>query len=437
MSLKLNAEILTWKEARDIVFKVNPELALAIDELSPSDEYKLIRARYPFGRDILKNGDLQLPSDKGNISIKHPDMSPEVRKLLEYAPTMPMGIVIDKSIELYFSIDHRIIPFSSIGRGKIFALWGILDISETAHLGKIWSMMAGTRSLYMLPKISDAENFKKIDREFNVAFAAPNNLSDQWKTFSTLANHPSFPKPWYAEVIYFSGKWLENDKDVEWRLFRNYLMKKVWKSTSFLRNQVVFDFAFSMAQVEENLKPNPYLSDICKHLYHIGTGSYPGFIIANDDRAAPVSTFQDLFANIYGLKYVPIMTHPGYFMPDEPLSPCYYALQCPTLLDFSPKSKKVSSKLNDLIELTGIMSCFMSYIVSNKLGLESTPIYKWAKSTGYSYFHTDSESNKNIMPTKDLFKMDNSILNNMNKFSSLSFPENSPFFRGCIRVSSN
>ncbi|MDO8954570.1 MAG: hypothetical protein Q7V63_06955 [Gammaproteobacteria bacterium] len=436
MSLKLNVEKLTWKEARKDILKVNPDLAKIIDKLSPGDEYKLIKARYPFGQNILDQGVLHLPSDNGNISMNHPEIDPEFHVMLGYNfNTMPMGIVLNKSIELYLTVDSRTIPFSIMKPGKIFALWTVMEMSASAHIGRIWNITAGARSLIMLPKISDAVNFKKIKREFNLSLSAPNDLLDQWNTFSSLANHPTFPQPWEAEVIYFSNKWFDNDKDDDWRLFRYFLMSSAWHATAFLRNQVIFDFTFSLA-LEKNLRPNPYISDTTKHLYNIGTGAYPGFVVASDDCAAPISTFQDIFANIYGLKYAPLIVHPGYFSEVDPMKPCYYALQSPSLMDFSPKTKKASSKFEDIGELRSVVNGVTSYILQNKLGLENTPIYKWAKNTQYDYFHTESDSyGGNILLTKTMPNGDSNILTNMNNFSSLDFPENSPFLRGCIRLS--
>ncbi len=429
-------EKLTWKQARDDVVKANPQLANEIDKIDPGNDFLLIKARYPFGATILDKGVLHLPTDNQQLlSIDNPDLDPEIRESLTYAQTMPMGVVLNNSIELFLLEGRRVVPFSLMRTGKIFALWTVLEIMQSAHLGHIWSITAGARSLIMLPKISDVTYYKKLKREFNLFSSVPKDFLDEWEVFKELAQCATFPEPWSVEVLFFSGKWLENQKDPKWRLLRSYLMETAWHETAYLRNQVVLDFAFSCALEAKNLKPNPYLTDTVKHLYSIGTGTYPAFIVAHDESAGPIRALQTVFNNIYSLKYSPTMLHPGYFSAEDPQRPCYYSLAVPTLVVFSPKSKKITSKLEDLREIKHVMNGISTYLLEDKLKLVNTPIYKWAKNIDYSYFHSEMDSRELILNSSEITMGDSMLVSELKKYPEKSFCASSPFLRGCIRIS--
>ena len=429
-------EKLTWKQARKAVMAVNPELAREIDKLDPGDDYLLIKARYPFGCNILDKGVLHIPTQDGQVCrISDSNVDPKIKGELAYAKTMPIGVVLNRVIELYLTVYDRIIPFSMMAQGKIFALWSALEISESAHLGRVWSIMAGARSLIMLPKISDVQFYKKVKREFGLRSQAPHNLLDQWNVFSELAQHPEFPDPWFVELLFFTEKWMQNHKDEKWKLFQHFLMKTSWHETAYLRNQVVTDFAFSCALAEKNLKPNPYLTDTVKHLYSIGIGAYPGFVMAEDNLAAPVSSFQEIFSTVYNLRYFPTMVHGGYFSASDPKKPCYYSLEFPTLMTFSPKSRQNSSKREDLREIAHLMTGIKAYLLEDKLGLANTPIEKWAKRTNYHYFHTEPDEREAILDSSKIVGEDKTLEGEHKKYNDKAFCASSPFLRGCVRIS--
>ena len=54
---------LDWKDVRQSVEQVNPALAKIVNNISPNNRYKLIKATYSFGDLIIKEGQLCLPID--------------------------------------------------------------------------------------------------------------------------------------------------------------------------------------------------------------------------------------------------------------------------------------------------------------------------------------------------------------------------------------
>src|SRR5262245_9960635 len=57
----------TWKSARELILPVYPQLAQAIDEISPGDKYPLYRASYPYGAMILDKEVFFVPNREGDI----------------------------------------------------------------------------------------------------------------------------------------------------------------------------------------------------------------------------------------------------------------------------------------------------------------------------------------------------------------------------------
>ncbi len=428
--------LLTWKEARKDIKRVNPDLASAIDSLSPDDSYTLVKARYPFGQHILEGGKLHLPIDGDVVPLDSDKLDKRFRNLFGTRRTMPMGVVLNNSIELYLTVDKRVTPFSIMSPGKIFALWTALELEASAHVGQVWNITSGSRSLIMLPKISDRIGFNRLVKEFSLKSSMPTHISFQWHTFAELANHESVDQEWNAEVILFPAKWLENDSDPEWRLFRYHLMSRAWHDTAYLRNEVVFDYMYSCALADQGLKPNPYLKDIVKHLYSISARVYPGFVIAEGESAGPVSLLQKIFTEVYGLRYIPTMAQPGQYSAMDAMKPCYYSLQLPTLMEFSPKSKKSSSKLEDLREIIHLLEIINDYIRSDKLDLRDTPIYPLAKDIDYRFYHTEPLLGENIHHTGEIAEKDTALVQQIKAFPELAFCDTSPFLRGCISISS-
>ncbi len=253
-----------------------------------------------------------------------------------------------------------------------------------------------------------------------------------------LANHPDFSYHWHMDLLFFSSSWLKKRTDIAWKLFHHFLLETAWLDTSYLRDQVTFDCAFSIALLNRNLKPNPYLADTVKHLYLICRGVYPGFIVADDDRAGPISGLQEIFSNYYNLKYSPIMLHPWGLTHEVPQRPYYYSLAIPTLLEFSPKARKASSKFEDLREIKHIMKNVkqsFSSMLKNEWKIEDTPVHSWAEKSSYAYYHTDDDRyGENIYHTSTLVNFDPYLQTQLKKYPLKPFCDTSPFFRGCISI---
>lgn len=423
-----------WKEALPFIAKANAPLAQEIKKLNPSDDYTLVKVSYPWGQHILYEGLLYIPNDDGHlVTLNHSSINADLREKLDYNQTIPLGMVLNNSIELYIQANQRIMPFVYMPEGKIFALWISLQENRTSnHTGRVDNITAGSRSLMILPKISDFNSYKKIKKNFNLKTCVPNGISDQWNVLVELANHPSFPESWSVDVLYFTKPWLENKRDDNWRIFREYLLEVGWKSTDYLRNQIVLDVALSCALADKNLKPNPYLSDTVKHLFSMGQGIYPGFKIATNNESGPITGFQEIFSETYGLRYAPTIVVPGY-LSENHLEPIYYSLEAPTLMEFSPKSRKANNKLRDLREIKHIMDSTINFIMEDTLRLKNSPLYQSAKNVIFEYYHSESDKHEEIKLTQEIPQKDNNLKKQL-MITDKPFCESSTFLRGCVSL---
>lgn len=428
---------LTWREALPAIRKVNSGMAQVIEELNLSNDHTLIKVSYPWGQHILKNGSFYLPDKKGHF-VPTDRINPTVKEKLNYnEPSVPLGVVTNKTAELYFDTPFRTVPYILFSPGNIFGLW--LTLREQRVRSNIWEVdadgiMAGAHSLFMLPKISDVACYKKLRQAFELRAKMPVYLPDQRDMFLELASHSEFPSDWHFDVLFFTNKWIKDRKAPKWRLFREFLLDYAWQSTNFLREQVAVNLFVSSALINKNLRPNPYLSDTAKHLYAIAGGGYPGFKIADNDNSAPIKGFQQVFSDIYGLKYVPTLVHPGY-LAAETSGGVYYSLELPTLFNFSPKSKKGRNKLDDLREVKHIIENTNAYMLEAIERKRDRVLHHILGSIRFDYFHTEVDEYEGIKSTRQLLKLDETIANDERLYNNKSFCETSPFLRGCIRIS--
>lgn len=449
MELNKNLSILTWKDVAEDVRKVNSALANEIDALDPDDSYKIIRARYRYGQFVLKDGVLCLPTNDGkSLEVdKYCEINPSLKAVPLNAENefgMPMGLTLSNSLEMFLKFHKRDIPFTVMPPGKIFALSKVLDKSESFQEGAIWSITAGARSIFLLPKISEVSSFWQLKKEFGLTEEMPQSLGDHWKTFVEIAEKDQ-KDPWYVDLIFFSRKWLEN-KDGQWKAFHLFLFNTAWTNVLFLRSKNIFEFLFSSALEKRNMRSDPYVSDTAKHLFATGAEFYPGFVVADDDTFAPIKFIQKAFTQIYELQYAPTIMHLDYLNRTE--KACYYSLQYPTLMEFSPKSRIVNTNIKMLEEINALMNYFLIYILEERPDLHHGPIYSWTKNMRYQYFHnynkpspqmaaqSNSTANNMIVSSHNLPKYDKHLKKSLARFkpSKLEFCSSNIFMRGAVRI---
>ncbi len=428
----------TWNSARKSVHAVYPRLAQVIDEISPDDKFTLYTASYPYGAMIIDKGVFFVPNSDGNVvPLYHPTIPQKHKEDLDFKGTIPVGLVMKNKIESFMEHGERITPFTLFSPGDLLALWRIFDKTTSYQEAPFWRVCSGSRAICMLPKITDKNGYAFFKKKYNLSTPIPKNLRDHWYIFSHIANHPEFDEPWSSEIIYFSKTWFSTKNDSAWSSFHHLLLNKVWQESAFNRNKMMFDYFFSVIQEQRNLKPNPYLADTVAHLMAICSGEVAGFTPARDNTAAPISGLQRTFLGDYRLKkYPPVIMHTHHFSVDKEIS-VYYSFEMPTTMQFSPRSNNALTTIAEIRGMKHIADVLFKEIKAGNIGIEKTPLFDLAQKLRINFYHNERDHMNEILPANHLSTLDKSLVTTLIDNEQYTFPESSPFFKGCIAISAS
>ncbi len=425
---------LTWQDARAEVKQVNPELAAIIDKISPDKRYKLIKVTYHFGDLIVKDGVLQVPFINNELSaITSRDLSKNLRSALNYS-TIPLSLLLTKSSEVFVQDDARIIPLNMLSPGQLFGTFETLDYIFERLSKPIWNVSAGARSIFMLPKITEASGFKRLRNRYNISLNTRlKYLNDHWHVFKQIAAHEDFPQCWTSKILFFSKEWLMIKKnDSHWFEFQRYIFQQGWYQSQYAINKIQFGLfwqLFIKAINNRNLKPTPYLADTLKHLLLIATGGAPAFRVADTSQlAAPIESLQKAFIEIYQLKaYLPTVVYPHLLDIRKDLQAVYYSLALPTLLEGTPNNNKNTTTL--MLDIKDIK------LLIETLLRELQPEQNLIPNIEFEYFHSDEDKYGEIQSSKLIPELDPNFLIDTQTFPDRIFCSTSSFWKGCIRIS--
>ncbi len=437
---KSHIKEVAWDDVREQVKKVNPELHEIIDQLATDRTYKLYKGCYPYGYESVKQGKLFWVNSEGQaVPLTDHSIDNQLKNELGYnLGSNPVSLVLKNSFEIFIIVEDHTIPFVVVPQGKMLSTWLVLEQQHDAFCQPafLWNVSAGSRSIFMLPKISTLDKYNYLRKEFKLKNDVPRRLLDHGEVFKELANSPYFGDLWTAEILYFGKKWFGHleDQSHEWMQFYNYLYKKAWSGSEYWRTAFVWDMAFSLIQKWKNLRPNPYIADTVKHLLAMSIGAYPGFAPSTGDDLAPVSRLQEIIVGVYKLNdYAPIIVQPAYFSVQRKNRPVYYSLQYPTTIGFSPKARKAPNKIMDLIEIQYLLGKYLSQIASNRLNLNGTPIALIPEKVKYDFFHSEQYIHEDVKNSSEIPEEDASF--NVKKYADRKIPIQSTFLKGCVRIS--
>jgi len=431
--------LLTWQEARTAIQKSDSVLAEIIDDIDPDSEYTLLKANYPFGTTILRNGLIYLP-DKNNQTapITNCGLTPSLSNAINYSH-VPLGVIVKNAIEIFYDIQNniqsKIFSIASFDSGFHMGIW------EHLGCGTPYTITSGARSLYMIPKISISTSHKKLKMHYGIKQPPPKNLYSQWKIFNEIYKSLEFAQPWTSELIFFTKKWADKlaSNNPKWSNLKNFILRQGWNHSGYGRKKVGFAFmlqALSHTFENQGIKPDPYLTDTLQHLMLIASGELPGSTpYKGDNRAGPLDEIQKVYVDTYGLKtYVPTIMQPQHLKADLS-SPVYYSLQTPTLLNSSRKMKTKNSNVDDIRDLKEMITLLQSISFENNLEIDGINIKQLINSTHFEFFHCPTCAyGSEIRPATEMPVSDADLL-----YSSTSdnkrFADNGSFVRGCVRIS--
>ncbi len=426
-------EELSWHDIRTEVKAVNPKLTAIIDDISPDSSYKIFKASYAFGEEMLKEGHLQVPTDSGILAPLHSaHISKDIQDSLSYnLGTNPVSVILQGSAEIFIIQDeYPVSLYGLIPPGKILSTWKVL--SEDPSLSPIfrWNMSSGARSLFMLPKISKATAHKRIAKELGLQQEPPKNLLEHWEIFKEIANHPGFGEHWACIIAFFNNKWFEHMNDPAFKDFKLYLLETAWNASNYWRHQLIWNLVFSVIQIDRGLKTSSYIHNRVKYILNMAVGAFSGYAPAIDDTAGPISRLQSLYASVYNLPYTPNIMQPYTFSEKSDRS-VYFSFALPGTLEFSNKPRSDSSKLDDLVLTQSYIKKYLNGLTDEHLRIEGTSFSKLQETVDFNFYHTEFEKLTGIKNPEDLVIEDKYF--NVDKKEL--FPAKSAFLRGCVRIS--
>lgn len=431
-------EEITWNDGRKLLRNGCQKLLDIIDEISPSKKLTLVRVRYPYGAIIAQNDSLYLPTHGIHTVSLHNSKTPKKwHDLLGYR-SIPMGMIVENSVEIFREIDDKVFSVALSGPNTGMEI-GIVEVfGSTAG----YTITSGARSLYMIPRISKTIAHKKLRREFGITSPAPKNLIEHWHIFKELYYSPSFKKSWDSELLFLSRPWaqyLEKENDLAWLKLKCYIQKKAWAHSELGRRKVLLDIVWQMTAsllTTKGIKPDPYVVDTLRHLILISLGGISGSRPAsNDNFAGPITEFQKIYLDVYGLTdQIPTMMRP-YTLNLNENKPVYYSMQTPLLLSSTPNFRNMSSNIEDMRELIGIKNYIFDRDFGN-LKIDNIRFSELLNRIQLSYFHGSMYAyGKEIRPTTEMPDSDPDMLYMPIKTSTHKFADNGAYIRGCIKIS--
>jgi hypothetical protein len=419
-----------WQAVRLEVKAKNPELANIIDEINPNKHYKLVKAVYSFGDLIVQNGLLYLPAQTGKLlPITDENIDKKIKEKLSYSP-IPLVLLLDKSSEVFINESNRVIPLNVLNAGNLFGTFETLDFMFNQKSHPVWNVSAGARSIFMLPRITEASGFKRLRAEYGLSSDTRlKYLADHWAVFAQIANCPNFNEQWRSQALIFPKEWFANSQDPAWLKFQRYVFKQGWLQSQYNITKIDFGLLWQAcikAITGRNLKPVSYLSDTLKHLLAISMQSAPAFTPAGQSQlAAPINGLQQVFINTYLLKdYLPTILYPA-MLNSHKNTVGYYSLALPTLLEGSPINKNLSTLMLDIKYIKLMIDTALRAI-----GHDNDFINK----IQFNYFHVEHDKLAEIQSSKIIPASDPAFLQETEYFNNRTFCATSPFWRGCIKI---
>ena len=425
---------LQWRDVRDDMHEVNPELTAIIDDIDPPDDCRLYKIKYNYGEEIVTKGQFTILENDSATGQYDERLLSQIRSDLNYNyGSNPFCIVLKKQIEVYLDLNNRTIPFFILGPGDSIGIWAAISQRCNQQPSFLWNISSGARSVFMLPKISDKVAHARLKKALNIKIDKPQYFMNHWSVFNDIAQNKEMVSPWHSEILAFSGNWFKQLEDPRWRPLHYYFLKCTWDGTEYFRNIYVWNTVFSYIVEHKQLRPNPYLHDTARHIFGIAVGGIPGFVPLTDDAVGPISDIQKIYNEIYRLKEAaPVIMGPANIK-NSGSNPVYYSLTFPTSSDISPKSRLRSNVINEVNELNDLLQRYIAELGNDNYNLHHSLLHSISQGTVFKMIHT-SPSNNRILPSKILPNIDDRFTTICDQYKPHHFPEKSRFWNGAVAI---
>jgi hypothetical protein len=431
-NVNLNVTELDWSEARLLLQNVDAKLAAIIDSLPIGDDFAMYKATYPFGVDIIKNGMLYFSTTDGNsIAYNDINMPDNLVSKISYKKSIesPVGIVLDKTAEIYLTAENKPFPLKVLSPGSILGLSSIVNRNNiNFYLNPFETTVAGARNSFMLAKISDVMRHRDLKLAYKISQNRPQSFHEHFLVFKDIAKAEK--TNWHCEVLFFSNAALKEINTPSWVALSDYLSAKYIASSGSYR---LVEWGRFLGYIEQKrtLRFTAPVLNLAKQLFAIANGDELCFSPAINDNSLPLNLIQYAYTHGYGLKdYSHIIMEPQYINPSQENSG-YYFYNYSTLpqLEFEAPGTSKKSIMNFIKDVKFVIEAYQDSLDNNVL-VEQSFLSYLSKIVEFSYYHDEPDSDKNIRTIDEFFNEDARFLYNQ----SGDFPRSSPMLRGCVKI---
>lgn len=430
-----------WATVQQQLSNINPELTQLIDRLSIKRKLKFLFAHYQFGDPIEHQGQFFLPSEQKS-PFKNDHISPKISQMLDYLwHGMPVAVVMSNTVETFIQLPSHIVPLRTWQAGDILSS-AQLFTRKSFPLHGAYSVCAGTRSLFTLPKISHQLYNQRLQKYFDLKDAnCPKTFHQQWSLFHQIAHADNFRQNWQTTLLFLPNTLIEDiEKNKHALPLRHYLLEQNWRQSQFTQFHGTYDLIWSLFINQfEHSHYQTHILETAKSIIKIALGILPGYAPCIDDSMAPTGELIDTLIDIYKIRYYwPVFMAPSYLSTKNPV---YYALHKPTCHYALPNSTNSKRTINELQHIQDTIEAFKRHIQLNifPFSLSNSMITKTLEVVEFDYFHPN-HPNKDNANIEELLASDPRF----NEYIDSKFPDHaqqkrqlphaSLFFHGCIRI---
>jgi hypothetical protein len=270
----VEANVVDWSSIRDEVFGACP----ALKEMFGAGnirvpKFKVVQISAAYGVALIKNGQI-------NWKV-FPDEGAPLRAQYAYRP-IPLGLVLDKTIELYTipsaedspTWSPRTVPLYLLKKGELF---GLFETLLDNFLARDQHGSAGMKSLLLLPSIGNFGRREAFVRRNNMHLAdgLSQHLKHEEKSrcefgefFAELAR--SAKVDWKCRFILFSKDFVEKI------LATNYRLRDALRGYALRQLQVAYERELTIREVSRLHGSRDNADSIAIRL--VGHGLRPGFV---------------------------------------------------------------------------------------------------------------------------------------------------------------
>jgi hypothetical protein len=433
-------EKLYWRDVKSDIFKVNQELAEIIDKLNPPDDCFFYKAVYPYGDEVLLNGEFRLPAFNGKkYALADQEVPDEVKKEIGYNPgTHPALIIMNHVAELFLNINSIAVPNMLVFPGDLLGVSYVMkeppfeDPQLEVEGKSVWEMTSGARSTFFLPKICDGLSHKRLEKELGIINKKPDEIFDHWSIFKAISS--KLGSNWDTTILFFSRKWFIYAHTPEWAPFRLYLYRAyVHKFKNYWNNLMGINMGLTEIHFQQNLKPTPIVIDIIRNIFATAAADSLGFQPAIDDSMLPASVIQDAYINIYKLRdYYPTIMQPAYYgvLNKNPIYTSVNMMSIENLYD----ALKAHTDAKLIEEVRYIYRIYAEVLKSGKVNVDALYLSEVAKNKEVEFYHYLRHQGTSLRDTKEIPLQDKNFITSKYP-KNQEFAHAGTFIKACIRIS--